>query len=93
MGHQRRQTYMLFLHAVTILSVCLNYTLMHVFSSFLIVEGDEGEGRRGLAFRLLQKQKIIQRLSPKMFSLFSNNQVNHFSSQGKNSEKSVEKKS
>ena len=58
LGHQRRQTYMLFLHAVTILSLCLNYTLMHVFSSFLIVEGDEGEGQRGLAFSLLQKQSL-----------------------------------
>ena len=56
LGHQRRQTYMLFLHAVTILSLYLNCTFMHVLSSFLTVEGDEGEGWRGLAFKLFQKQ-------------------------------------
>lgn len=68
--------------------------LMQSFLSFrdLLVTAKERRSRL-IEEQAASNQKIIQRLSPKMFSLFSNNQVNHFSSQGKNSEKSVEKKS
>ena len=68
--------------------------LMQSFLSFRDLSVTAKERRSHLIEeQAASNQKIIQRLSPKMFSLFSNNQVNHFSSQGKNSEKSVEKKS